>query len=119
MELINMVIDDTGFLTSAINEEENGESPILDTAPQSQREAKVQAQEVKTAPTSQVSQSPKSALRDTTSDASVITSPEFKPSARAKLIHPTQQVIRSVLDRIKTRRQIRGRGISYVLCFIN
>ena len=38
-----MVIDDTGSLTSKINEEENGESPILDTEPQSQREAEVQA----------------------------------------------------------------------------
>ena len=82
MESINVVIDDTGSPTSATNEEENGEAPILDTKPQSQREVEVQAQEGEIAPTSQVSQSPKSAQRDTTSDASVTTSPEFKPSVR-------------------------------------
>ncbi|XP_028068728.1 keratin, type I cytoskeletal 10-like [Camellia sinensis] len=45
--------NDTGSLTSGINEEENGESPILDIEPQSQKEAEVQAQEVETTPTSQ------------------------------------------------------------------
>ncbi|KAF5932418.1 hypothetical protein HYC85_028589 [Camellia sinensis] len=48
------VIDDTSSPTSAINEEENGESPILDTEPQSRREAEVQAQEGETAPISQL-----------------------------------------------------------------
>ncbi|XP_028104671.1 uncharacterized protein LOC114303723 [Camellia sinensis] len=45
MESVNVVIDDTGSPTSAINEEENGESPILDIELQSKREAEVQAQE--------------------------------------------------------------------------
>ena len=55
MESINVVIDDTGSPTSAINEKENGESSILDTEPQSQREAEVQAQESESALTSKVS----------------------------------------------------------------
>ena len=47
-----MVIDDTGSPTSATKEEDSGESPILDTEPQSQGEAEVQAQEGETAPIS-------------------------------------------------------------------
>ncbi|XP_028126920.1 uncharacterized protein LOC114323508 [Camellia sinensis] len=45
MELINVVINDTGSPTPAIHEEENGESLILDTEPQSQEEVEGQAQE--------------------------------------------------------------------------
>jgi len=112
-----VVIDDTGSPTPAINEDDNGESPILDTEPQSQREAEVQAQEVEMAPSSQVSQSPKSAQRNIISDASVIASPEFKPSARVKLNHPAQQVIGSVSDRMKTRRQIQDE-VSHI-CYVS
>jgi len=104
MESINVVIDDTVSPTPTTNEDDNGESPILDTEPQSQREGKVQAQKLVIAPSSQVSSSPKSAQRDITPDASITASPEFKPSARVKLNHPTQQVIGSVSDRMKTRR---------------
>ena len=116
MESINAVIDATGSPTPATNEDDNGESPILDTEPQSQREAEVQTQEVETAPSSQVSQSPKCAQRNITPDASVTTSPEFKPSARVKLNHPAQQVIGSVSDRMKTRRQIRDK-VSH-MCYV-
>ena len=70
MESINVVIDDTGSPTPATNEDDNGESPILDTEPQNQGETRDQSQEIVIAPSSQVSSSPKSAQRDITHVAS-------------------------------------------------
>ncbi|GMP75039.1 hypothetical protein CsSME_00032259 [Camellia sinensis var. sinensis] len=53
--------------------------------------------------------------RDITPVAPVTTSPELKPSARVKLNHPAQQVIGSVSDRMKTRRQIRDENFKEAL----
>ncbi|XP_028082668.1 uncharacterized protein LOC114283990 [Camellia sinensis] len=60
---------------------------------------------------------PKSAHRDTSTDARVTTSPVLKPSGRVKLNHPMQQVIGSVLDQMKTRKQIREE-VSH-MCYVS